>query len=188
MYYAQAFDGYDRNATTLRTIPLPPTADNATVPAMAIRNSAIFLLYTDGTVAEIKLDPATGLPAAGAGATSPTPLFNLTNVLLSDSKTSILSGACRNRSGVIQCQSVGPQAGPLAVDANGTVYIAGHIMGAAQIVMVNSSKQYAGKIQMKTLPSPQCQPYNGHGSTCKPSSPKGSKISQTSPYYSASQY
>lgn len=87
-----AYDGYNPVAPVLATIPLPPTGDNATVTLVpggasgfAIRNSAIHLLYTDGTLRRLQLDPATGLPVASG---SPPALgFNMTAIALAANLT-----------------------------------------------------------------------------------------------------
>ena len=115
-----AYDGYARDAPVLHQLSLV----NAT--AMAVRNSLITLLHTDGTVYQLKLDQSTGLPAAGS---SPRLAFNLTQLLN-------LSAPSPG--------DIPPAAlwGPVAVDAMGTtfVHVNQHQIHEV-IVAVNSSNQ-----------------------------------------------
>ena len=137
-----AYDGYDPAAPVLARIPLPPTANNATVTLLpgyasgfAIRNSAIHLLYTDGTLRRIKLNPGTGLPVAPR---SPPALgFNMTAIALAANLTDRFGHQI-----VFDAVS-----GPIAVDATGTVFVnvAQNEFGYTGVFAVNTSNAFVGR-------------------------------------------
>ena len=128
-----AYDGYARHAPVLHQLSL------ANAASMAVRNSMITLLHTDGTVRRLALDQATGLPVAGS---SPQLAFNLSQLL--------------NLSAPAAGQTPPPAAlwGPVAVDAMGTTFVHVNQHQIHEVVAaVNSSNQLLPG--SKGLPEPQ---------------------------------
>ena len=137
-----AYDGYDPNATIYASIPLPACADNASIVAMAIRNSQIHLLASDGIVSRIDLDPTTGLPAASGAV--PVMSFNVTAV-----------------GNLTSNQANQGYTGPIAVDVAGRVFVAVDAVDSI-LVVDNTSNTLIGKMQYensKSSGSVQMKPF-----------------------------